>query len=231
MVDLLAMDDIERTSILFSSLGSRLLTGDTEVAKYLYGNAWKESPSLIRTISELQNRLTVVEIKDSTDVYDDEFLYYWGMVCIGEVSRLIVKDLGAAEVCFNKVRKTIPKAKARLAFVKLLVSDEIYKSDNHVEKLEVLRRWAGKQDLFSMITLAKIAYYQYLMEEAENNTEGFGLPAKALQLLRLPCQKGHPVAIRFFRAILENMPSGAVPDAFSKDKGIFQPVTDVLYDL
>lgn len=195
-------NDISQMGFTYSYLGHRVLKGDIEAVKFLYGNAWKESPPLIRTIRELQYRLTAVEIENDTrSMYTNEFLYYWGMVCMGEVSRLVLKDLGTAEICFKNVLKNVPKAKARLAFIKLLVTDAPHKNESNIKSLDILRMWAGKQDLFSRIVLAKIIYFEFLQENQEDNLE---LPIRALQLLGLPCQLGHPLAIKFCNEMLEN---------------------------
>ena len=229
MTGLTCMDDITQISAAYSYLGNNFLSGDVETAKFLYGNAWKESPPLIKTISQLQYCLTAVEIEeDTTGIYGDEFLYYWGMICIGEVSNLISKDLGAAEICFKRIIKTIPKAEARLAFIGMLVSEELNKSERNVARIEILRKWANKKDFFSWIVLSRIIFYQFLKEEQE---DGLKLPIRALRLLTLPCQKGHPVAIKFFNEIVGYMAGIGVPNACEKriDKSFV--IADTLYDL
>jgi len=227
MVEFAFMNDIAQISAAYSYLGNRFLLGDVEIAKFLYGNAWKESPPLIRTISQLQFRLTAVEIEDDTKgIYDKEFLYYWGMLCIGEVSRLFSDDLVAATLCFKKISKTVPKAEARLAYIELLITEEPYKSEKNVRRLEILRKWAGKRDFFSMIVISKIIYYQFLSEKQTDNPE---LPLKALRLLELPCQKGHPVAIKFLNEIQANRVILDQIDANDR-RGNFSPNSNVLYD-
>lgn len=193
------MTDISRTSLVFSYLGQQLLRGDIEVAKFLYSNTWTEMPPLIRTISELQGHLTAAEVtKDHTELYSTEFLYYWGMTCLGEQSPLVTKDLGTAEACFRKIKSSVPMVEARLAYIELLQSTEPNKSESNAARLEVLRRWANQQDFFSRIVLAKISFYGFLCEERSDSSE---LPAKAVRLLELPVQKGHPVAIRFWNDV------------------------------
>lgn len=190
------MTDVSRTSLAFSYLGWKFLQGNTEVAKFLYSNTWAESPPLIRTIRELQGHLTAVEVvNDYNGVYSIEFLYYWGMTCIGEQSPLINKELETARTCFSKIKSSVPQAEARLAYIELLKSTAPAKSERNVARLEVLRRWAYQQDLFSRIVLAKISFYSFLCEEHLDSSE---LPVKTLRLLELPIQKGHPVAIRFW---------------------------------
>ena len=193
------MTDLSRTSLVFSYLGQQLLQGNIEVAKFLYGNTWTELPPLIRTISELQGHLTAPEVvKDHGELYGTEFLYYWGMTCLGEQSPLVTRDLGTAEACFKKIKSSVPLAEARLAYIELLQSTEPAKSGSNVARLEVLRRWANRQDLFSRIVLAKISFYSFLCEEWSNSSE---LPTKTLRLLQLPIQRGHPVAIRFWNDV------------------------------
>ena len=46
------------------------------------------------------------------------------MICIGEQSPLIFKDLGIAETCLKKIQHTVPIAEARLAYIELLQSNE-----------------------------------------------------------------------------------------------------------
>ena len=234
MPELACMDDITQISVAYSYLGHRFLSGDVEIAKFLYGNAWKERPPLIKTISQLQSCLTAVEIEeDTTGIYCDEFLYYWGMVCIGEVSPLIFKDLGTAEICFKRILKTIPKAEARLAFIGLLVSEEFNKSERNVARIEVLRKWANKKDYFSWIALSKIIFYQFLEENLAQEQEDTiqQLPIRALHLLTLPCQKGHPVAIKFFNEIVGCMASIGGSNVCDKQIDESSIITDILYDI
>lgn len=196
------MDKIEIINKIYSYLGKQVLLGDVETIKYFYGNAWKESPPLIRTIGLLQECLTTVEIeRDAEGVFCDEFLYYWAMICIGEQSNLIFRDLGTAEYCLKKIQGRVQKADVRLAFIGLLKSDEPYKSESNVRRLDLLRVWAGKQDLFSRVVLAKIVFYQFFME-CQKDSESCNLPIKVWQLLEQPCQKGYPPAVRFFKEIV-----------------------------
>jgi hypothetical protein len=226
MTEFVNMNDLSRISDAYSYLGHKFLSGNIEVAKFLYGNAWKESPPLIKTISQLQYCLTAAEVKkDTTGIYCNEFLYYWGMICIGEVSRLIVKDLGTAKICFKKIIKAVPKAKARLAFIELLLTDEPHKSDSNVERIDTLRKWAGKQDFFSSIVISKIIYSQFLCEEQADNPEQ--LPILALRLLSLPCQRKHPVAIKFHNEMLDYI---STPDALSMKINESHLNKDILYD-
>lgn len=200
-------EKITHDNIVYSCLGRRVLLGDITAVKYLYGQIWKECPALIRTISLLQLVLTVGEIEnDVGEIYCPEFLYYWGMICVGEQSSLILKDLDTAEYCFQKIVDRMPKVRARLAYIGLLKSDDLIKSELNVEKLDALRRWAGQGDIFSSIVLAKITFYQFLLvHQADNSemTDALELPARTLRLLDYPCQKGHPVAIRFYNAVME----------------------------
>lgn len=192
------MNTIEKNSIAYSYLGRRVLDRDVEAARFLYGNIWEESPPLIRTISDLQECLTIEAINENTDSYSSEFLYYWGMTCLGEQSPLIAKELKIAKACFHAIKDAVPHAEARLAYIELLQSTEPARSDSNVRKLAILRKWASKMDLFSRIILAKISFYSFLCEE---QTENSGPPIKTLKLLELPLQMGHPVAIRFLNDI------------------------------
>lgn len=195
------MEDIAQVSCFYSYLANCILLGDVEAVKWLYGNAWKESPPLTRTISTLQEILTadVIE-KDTEGIYSNEFLYYWGMINIGELSKLIVKDLEAAESCFSKIKEVCPKVRSRLAFIGLLNTDEPAKSDVNVARSNIIQQWAGKQDIFSIIIIAKILFFKYLEEGQADNGE---LPIRLCRLLALPCQKGHPVAIRFWNEVID----------------------------
>ena len=207
MNSLASIHSFSEISVAYSYLGHKFLSGDVEVAKYLYGHAWEESPPLIKTIRLLQYCLTASEIeKDTASIFCNEFLYYWGMICIGEESRLIFRDLGTAEICFRKIIKATPKASARLAFIELLRTTEPSKNETNVERLDILRQWAGQQDLFSMIALAKIIFHSFLTEGRPDNAE---FSMRAWALLETPCQKGHPGAIRFRNEMLTQ----AGPDA------------------
>lgn len=216
-------------SQLYSLLGQRCISaGDVDAIKYLYGNICYEQPPLIQTISVLQDCLTLNEIfNDTQNIYRNEFLYYWGMTCMGWTSRLIVKRLDMAKFCFEKIVKAVPKSNARLAYIDLLLSEEHYKRDNNIRRLGILREWAGKQDMFSKIALAKIVYYSFLNEKQSDNS---GLPITAMRLLETPCQMGHPEAIKFYNEIMNNI-NGA--DEFILDKKIATSRINinVLYDL
>ena len=201
MVAFCKVNDISKIGNLCSYVGRQVLLGNVEAVKGIYGNAWKKSAPLLKTITQLQENLTAAEIeKDVKEKYCAEFLYYWGMLCIGELSGLIVKDLGTAEICFKKIDEMVPKAEARLACIKLLQSNDPAKSDCNVERIDTLRRWAGKGDLFSRIILSRIVFFQFLNEAGNDNQE---LPIRIWRLLEPPCQKGHPVAIRFWNEVLD----------------------------
>lgn len=203
---MIKMEDIQKNSILCSFWGQSIIRGDISSVKDLYMYAWKEHPAIIDTIGQLQGCLTSVEIENSTvGVYSNEFLYYWGMICLGEQSPLIGKELETAETCFQKIKGDVPKAKARLAYINLLLSNRPLKHELHAAWLEVLRQYASKQrDLFSMIVLAKVCFQGFLTECQENDFDQpiTGLPPKVVNLLKWPCQQGHPVAIRFWNEIL-----------------------------
>lgn len=224
-MDLLNRKNISRISEECSCLGKKVLAGDSEAARELYGSGWKENRALIKTCSYLQDNITAVEIEnDDTGIYNDEFMYYWGMTCLGEQSNLIIKDLGTAEICFNKIKKIIPKVEARLAYIQLLKSTVPAKNDINVAKLDVLRKWAGKQDLFSRIILSKICFYEFLHEY---HMDYSALPIRVLRLLDLPCQMGHPVAIRFCKEVLAYTGIPAAMDMWLDEANIN---SDVLYD-
>ena len=210
------MEKFEQIKMAGSLLGHRILSGDVNALRSLYANIWCENPPLIKLVSQLQESITSYEIrKDTIGKYSPEYLYYWGMTCLGEQSPLIFKDIGAAENCFRKIRDIVPNADARLAYIGLLKSNEPAKSEENVRRIDTLRRWAGKQDFFSSIVLARIGFYQFLNEYETNNSESsttvldenevqnFELPLKVVQLLRLPCQYGHPVAVRFWNEVLD----------------------------
>lgn len=198
---------IEHDNIVYSHLGQRVLVGDIAAVKYLYAQTWKECPALIRTISLLQLVLTAKEIEiNAGKTYCPEFLYYWGMLCLGEQSSLIVKDLGAAECCFREIVHRMPKVRARLAYIGMLRSVEPYKDESNVMRIDTLCKCASMGDIFSCIILARITFYQFLIEYQKDDPEmtgTLGLPARTLRLLDSPCQKGHPVAIRFYNAIMD----------------------------
>lgn len=228
------MISMEKTSALCSELGHRTICGDIESAKLLYGTMWMEHPALIRTISQLQDCLTSVEIEEYADrTYSPEFLYYWGMTCLGEQSPLIERNLETAETCFHKIEKLVPVVKARLAYIDLLQSDQPAKTDRNMARVEILRKCgAYQQDLFSSIVLSKIAFYRFLEKTQENSADSMDfmvseLPIRAVRLLEQPIQKGHPVAIRFWNDMLACID---VPEAMSRriDKSRICP--SILYD-
>jgi hypothetical protein len=181
-------------SDMYSYLGKKCLSGDVEALKYLYRNAWEENPVLIQTICELQFRLTSVDFIENTSVFSDEFLYYWGMVCLGEVSGLIPRDFKTAVYCFKKIKTAIPKANARLAYIYLCKTKEPAKSEKNIRRIETLRRWVKMGDLFSRIILSRIVFYKFLKEMKEDDPNP---PILAVRVLGIPCQKGHPVALKF----------------------------------
>lgn len=217
--------EILRDSQEYSYWGHCILSGNDAVLRNLYGRIKSETPVLIKTISQLQNLITSDEIrKDTNGFYNPEFLYYWGMTCMGEQSPLILKDLGTAETCFEKIVNIVPKAAARLAYIGLLQSDEMAKDESNVKRLDVLRRWAGMRDIFSSIVLSKITFFQFLQE---NQADVLEFPARTLRLLDYPCQEGHPVAIRFYNAVMECIGSPEALEMRINEKYIR---TESLYD-
>lgn len=214
------MNPLLQVGKLYGYLGYRALNGDINAVKFLYQNTWKESPPLIRTIYLLQEDLTPVNLNNP--IYSPEFLYYWAMLCIGEQSNLICKDLGTAEWCLNQIKADVPKAHARLAYIHLLQSTEPVKSEENILRISTLRRYAGRQDLFSQIVLSKIVFYQFLNEDRDSCSEP---PFKALSLLELPCWNGHPVAIRFRKDMLCHL---NISDPTDRDEGCINP--DILFD-
>lgn len=134
------------------------------------------------------------------------------MICLGEQSPLIIRNLSTANTCFQKIKASIPQAEARLAYIGLLQSTDPAKDEENISRLDVLRRWACKQDLFSTIALAKISFYRFLEEEHIDDSE---LPHQAIRLLELPCFLGHPVAIRLWNQILSftGNPGGLISEA------------------
>lgn len=225
MNELVDTKDIALISDIYSYLGKQILSGDIETVKYFYGNGWKESPPLIKAIGLLQDCLTAVEIENNIyGNYCDEFLYYWAMLCIGEQSKLISKDLETAEICLRRVVDRIPKSKARLAFIELMKSDEPARSNLNIERIDILRQWAGKQDLFSRIALSKIIFYQFLNEGQIDNCN---LPIKMLWLLESPCKKGHPVAIRFYNEVISCI---GIFEAVNMERYKLNINANILYD-
>lgn len=193
-------NNISYINSLCGYVGAQAIAGNTDAIMQLYGYSYTESPPIIKTISLLQENITSVEIEnDSYGIYDDVFLYYLAMLNIGETSNLIFRDLDTAETCLTKIVQKIPQVRARLAYIKLLETDEPSRSESNVKRIDILRKWAGKQDLFSRIAIAKIAFYQFL---TETQAEEFELPVKVFRLLEVPCQRNHPVAIRFYNEIL-----------------------------
>lgn len=225
------MESICKINIVCSYIGYLILNGNVEAIKFLYGTAWREHPALIKTIDHLQGYLTSVEIvNDTNGLYSMEFLYFWGMICLGELSSLIAKNLETAKTCFRKIRRSVPQAEARLAYIGLLKSTEPAKSDCNVCRLEALRQCANRQrDLFSMIALAKICFYSFLEEQQANDPDIpiTTLPMKAMRLLELPCHQGHPVAIRFWNEMMGCIESTETTGIRYDEKSIRQ---DVLYD-
>lgn len=198
------IDNIIRESKILSYVGRLVIDGNTEVLRHLYGAIWKENPYLIRLINQLQDNISAVEIENDSDgKYSEDFLYYWGMTNLGEQSSLIVKNLSIAETCFQKIKQTYPLAEARLAYIELLLSTEPCKDSQNVFRLDVLRKWANKQDYFSMIVLAKICFNRFLEEQEDDESmECLKLPLKVTHLLEVPCYFGHPVAMRLWNDII-----------------------------
>ncbi len=226
-----SMDDISNRC---SHLGRLAICGDTEAVKGLYGTMWMEHPALVRTISQLQDYLTSVEIEEYAGrTYSPEFLYYWGMICLGEQSPLVVKNLETAETCFRKIEKLVPVVKARLAYIGLLQSDQPAKTDRNIKRIEPLRKCATYQrDMFSSIVLSQIRFYRFLEELQESHADAQDLvvselPIRAVRLLEHPLQMGHPVAIRFWNDMLACV---GTPEAMGQriDKSHTCPST--LYD-
>lgn len=211
---IISMQDITKISKTCSWLGHEIINGNVDVLKKIYKVIWKEDPAITETVSSLQNCITSLEIEsDDHGIYSQEFLYYWGMTCLGEQSTLIYKNIETARTCFIKIRKVVPIAEARLAYIDLLDSDEPTKSEENVRRIDMLRRWAGKQDLFSRIVLARVVFNQFLAEAEEKNlglsckdsdeNEILELPIKVIQLLQLPCSLHHPVAVRFWNEVMD----------------------------
>lgn len=224
MVILAYPEEVSRINVIYSYLGKLVLSGDTEAVKWLYGNVWKGSPPLINTVSLLQECLTASEIQKDMRKYSSEFMYYWGMLNLGEVSNLIFMDLGIAEICLKSIVKVFPRAEARLAYIKLLRSNGPAKSESNIMRIDVLRRWAVKRDLFSRIVLAKIMFYQFLSEDPEDNSE---LPIRIYRFLEQPCRMCHPVAIRFWNEMLDYIEPPNVQDMRINEAKMDE---DVLYD-
>lgn len=229
-MEITIVDDKNRIDTICGYIGNRFLHGDDNVVQNIYGHAWQESPPLLKTISLLQGNLTSVEIgEDIANTYSPRFLYYWGMICLGEESPLIIKELETAKACFRKIRHLVPMVNARLAYIGLLQSAEPAKSDDNVMRLDTLRKWANKRDLFSMIALSKIVFYSFLREQVEDDPERpiSKLPVKATSLLDLPYKKGHPVAIRFRNEIMDFVRGSETLSTRSWENDV---VRETLYD-
>lgn len=103
----------EKISSICNELIRRIIDGDAKALKEIYTTSFDEHPAMIRTISELQEWLTSVEIaNDKNRIYSNEFLYYWAMICCGDNSELIQRELGTARTCLEKIQDSAPLAKA-----------------------------------------------------------------------------------------------------------------------
>ncbi len=199
--------------------------------KFVYAASHFGHPAIIKIVEQLQRWLTSVEIENNT-IYVPEFLYYWGMTCLGEQSDLIIRELGIAETCFSKIESSMPQAKARLAYIGLLKSTEPAKNESNVSHLETLRLCANHhRDMLSMIALAKIQFQFFLKEQQERNADApiAELPMRVMRLLEWPCNQGHPVAIRFWNDMvgcLQCQPGVILP--YYPERSI---CTQTLYDL
>lgn len=211
--------------IMYSMLGYKIYSGDVKALKYLYGNVWRESPPNLRIISLLQQNITAGDILKA-EKYSTEFYYYWGMLNLGEQSRLVFKDIDIAENCFNKIRSNVPCVDARLAYIGLLNSTELAHSEENVERIDKLRQCAGRQDIFSQIAIARIVFYQFI-DECEKDEEVLELPLKVWQYLERPCFLGHPVAILLWNEMLTYIGTSRV---LKQRQKIIRPNVDILYD-
>lgn len=195
--------DKGQIEILYSALGYKIFCGDVMALKYLYSNAWKESPAVLKVISLLQQNITANDIiKAEEEKYSKEFYYYWGMLNLGEQSDLVFKDTDIAVNCFNKTKDILPQVDARLAYIGLLNSSEPASSEENVSRIDRLRQYAGKQDLFSQIALARIVFSRFI-DDWDEDEEVSELPLKVWQYLERPCLLGHPVAVRFWNETLD----------------------------
>jgi hypothetical protein len=199
------MNTKQQISLLYSALAHRCTQGDTEVMRYLYGKICFNPPALIKTINFLQLHLTPLELQDGE--YSSEFLYYWGLACMGELSKFVEKNLETAKACFQLVKDDVPLARARLAFIELLQSTEPHKSEKNTCSINVLREYAAMRDTFSMTALARIIYEHFLMERLESGLKkpcSSELPVRALNLLDYPLESGRPEAVAFYNAMMNN---------------------------
>ena len=192
----------EQIGRLYSYLGFKCLQGDVEAMKFLYSNIHLEHPPVIETVNLLQYNISPIDIiEDNKGVYNNKWLYYWGMTCLRELSDLTEQRLDISEVCFEKIQKDVPKAEARLAYIKLLKSGDPTKEDENVRNIRLLKKWAGRKDIFSMIVLARITHHSFISKKDPAEP---GLSQTAIHLLVHPCQMGHPVAIRLWNEIMES---------------------------
>lgn len=221
------LTDRKLVEMPYSILGFRIFSGDVYALRYLYGQVWKEMPVVLKIISLLQQNITANDIIKAADgKYSTEFYYYWGMLNLGEQSRLVFKDTNISENCFNKIKTKKLLVDARLAYVELLKSNEPVGSEENIERIDRLRQCAGRQDLFSQIAIARIVFYQFI-NECEKDEINSELPLKIWQYLERPCHLGHPVAMRFWNEIMTYL---GTPMAMNRRMEMTRANSDILYD-
>lgn len=192
------LSSTQRYSFICNELIRRILNGNVAALKELYVHSLDEHPSLIRTIDEVQGCLTSVEIEgDREGAYGDEFLYYFAMVCCGETSALIRKDLSTATTCLEKIEDRVPLAKARLAYIELLRTTSPTSDPANIARIDVLRKWGAMGDMFSQVILARILFYEFLKENLDSEDPMQEVPLRAMRLLETPCNERYPFAVQF----------------------------------
>ena len=168
----------------------------------MYKESCFNKPPVIDTVNSIQLGITKTEIEeDALSRYSNEFLYYWGMICLGEQSHFIYRNLSTSKACFSKIKSEVHKARSRLAYIRLLETKEPNNEAKNVKCIETLRKWAGKGDVFSRIALTKISYG---MSSKIDSVDEPAISNHVQALIKPPCQVGHPVAIRFFNSVIED---------------------------
>ena len=186
--------NMQNLGILYSSLVKKCIEyGDVEAIKFLYtAAAHPDNFSAIHAVNTVGFNIIVAKLKD----FNSEYLYYLGMVFLGEISVYIDPNLNLAKECFKLAKLKIPKAEARLAYLELKEAELLY-SNIVYENMIILQNWASR-DLFSSVILAKIKLFEHLKSD-----ELTTLPPNVLYFLTLPLKAGHPLAIQLFEEIVQ----------------------------
>jgi len=186
--------NMQNLGILYSGLVKKCIEyGDVEAIKFLYtAVAHPDNFSAIHAVNAVGFNIIVAKLKD----FNSEYLYYLGMVFLGEISVYIAPNLNLAKECFKLAKLKIPKAEARLAYLELKEAELLY-SNIVYENMIILQNWASR-DLFSSVILAKIKLFEHLKSD-----ELTTLPPNVLYFLTPPLKAGHPLAIQLFEEIVQ----------------------------